>query len=158
MSRRRRAHLHIHPLAWLAVGAIGLFWPELLFHDSSHVHFLENAWMIALGATVCFLAVSRGRRHLRWRLLRRRGQLWRRQVAAGAPGERNSREIPAEVRSYVWRRDGGRCVQCGSTKNLEYDHKLPWSRGGSNTVRNIQLLCHDCNIKKGASWPADYVG
>ena len=41
----------------------------------------------------------------------------------------------------VWRRDEGKCVQCDSSERIEYDHIIPVSKGGSNTVRNIQLLC-----------------
>jgi len=56
--------------------------------------------------------------------------------------------IPEEVRIAVWRRDGGKCARCGSREKLEYDHIIPVSRGGSNTVRNIELLCESCNRKK----------
>jgi hypothetical protein len=56
--------------------------------------------------------------------------------------------IPEEVRVEVWRRDQGRCVRCGSRENLEYDHIVPISKGGSNTARNIELLCQNCNRTK----------
>lgn len=56
--------------------------------------------------------------------------------------------IPEEVRIAVWRRDEGKCSKCGSRKNLEYDHIIPISKGGSNTVRNIELLCEECNRRK----------
>ena len=56
--------------------------------------------------------------------------------------------IPEDVRILVWRRDEGKCVRCGSQQNLEYDHIIPVSQGGSNTARNIQLLCGTCNRKK----------
>ena len=70
--------------------------------------------------------------------------------ARGAVGERNSRVIPQDVKIAVAVRDQGKCVQCGSAEDLHYDHKIPWSRGGSNTVNNIQLLCGPCNRRKGA--------
>ncbi len=63
--------------------------------------------------------------------------------------DRPSRHIPQEVRNAVWQRDQGRCVQCGATEYLEYDHVIPFSKGGASTVNNIQLLCRTCNLKKG---------
>lgn len=65
-------------------------------------------------------------------------------------GERNSRVIPQDVKIAVSVRDQGRCRQCGSTQDLHYDHVIPWSKGGANTVSNIQLLCGRCNRRKGA--------
>jgi len=58
--------------------------------------------------------------------------------------------IPEDVQILVWNRDGGKCVKCGGTENLEFDHIIPLSKGGSNTARNIQLLCEHCNRGKGA--------
>ena len=56
--------------------------------------------------------------------------------------------IPSAVRREVWRRDEGKCVKGGSRKNLEYDHIIPVAEGGSNTARNIELLCEACNRAK----------
>jgi hypothetical protein len=58
--------------------------------------------------------------------------------------------IPERVRNEVWRRDQGECARCGSRERLEYDHIIPVSKGGSNTARNIELLCQSCNGAKGA--------
>ncbi|MCW0489601.1 HNH endonuclease [Riemerella anatipestifer] len=61
----------------------------------------------------------------------------------------NKREhISQKVKDMVWNRDGGKCVECGSSEKLEFDHIVPFSKGGSNTYRNIQLLCEPCNRKK----------
>jgi hypothetical protein len=57
--------------------------------------------------------------------------------------------IPRHVRVYVWQRDRGKCVECGGQEKLEYDHIIPVSKGGSNTDRNIRLLCETCNRQKG---------
>ncbi len=61
---------------------------------------------------------------------------------------RHPRYISTSVKREVWRRDQGRCVECESKELLEFDHIIPFSKGGSNTVRNIQLLCESCNKKK----------
>ena len=61
----------------------------------------------------------------------------------------NSREaISEDVQNQVWNRDGGKCVKCSSQEKLEFDHIIPVSKGGSNTARNIQLLCEKCNRSK----------
>jgi hypothetical protein len=66
--------------------------------------------------------------------------------------DRNLREhIPDDVKVFVWNRDGGKCVRCGSRHNLEFDHVIPVSKGGSSTARNIQILCEACNRSKGDS-------
>lgn len=64
--------------------------------------------------------------------------------------DRIDRYVPPQVKIAVWRRDSGKCVKCGSQERLEYDHIIPISKGGSNTERNIQLLCEKCNRSKGA--------
>jgi hypothetical protein len=70
-------------------------------------------------------------------------------IKAEAEAEGYSRKsIPKDVQVFVWNRDGGKCVNCGSNENLEYDHIIPVSKGGSNTARNIQLLCRTCNRAK----------
>ena len=71
-------------------------------------------------------------------------------AAADAPRVPRREAIPERVRHEVWRRDRGTCVQCGSRARLEFDHIIPVSRGGANTVRNIELRCEPCNRGKGA--------
>ena len=65
-------------------------------------------------------------------------------------GERHRRSISQDVKIAVSARDHGRCRQCGSTEQLHFDHVIPVSKGGANTVANIQLLCGLCNRTKGA--------
>jgi hypothetical protein len=70
---------------------------------------------------------------------------------AGKAGKKTRKSIPEEVRHAVWRRDEGKCVDCDSQQELEFDHIIPLAMGGSNTERNLQLLCADCNRRKGAT-------
>jgi hypothetical protein len=56
--------------------------------------------------------------------------------------------ISEDVKLLVWTRDGGRCVRCGSTQVLHFDHIIPVAKGGGNSELNIQILCQTCNLKK----------
>jgi hypothetical protein len=62
-----------------------------------------------------------------------------------------SRYISARTKKIVFSRDGGICKCCGSSSNLEFDHITPFSCGGSSDVKNIQLLCRQCNRSKSNS-------
>lgn len=68
-----------------------------------------------------------------------------------APHPARRRVIPTPVKLAVWRRDGGRCVICGATDELHFDHDLPYSKGGTSiTDNNVQLMCARHNLEKGA--------
>ena len=59
------------------------------------------------------------------------------------------RIIPTRVKLEVWKRDGGKCTECGSEEDLHFDHIIPWSKGGaSSTSENVQLLCSKHNLQK----------
>jgi hypothetical protein len=65
-----------------------------------------------------------------------------------APGQ-HRRLIPTAVKMEVWKRDGGKCAICGATKDLHFDHIIPYSKGGSSmTADNVQLLCARHNLEK----------
>jgi 5-methylcytosine-specific restriction endonuclease McrA len=54
--------------------------------------------------------------------------------------------LPYEwVRMYVWRRDHGRCVQCGSHERVWFEYVVPVMAGGTNTEQNIRLMCRSCS-------------
>lgn len=42
------------------------------------------------------------------------------------------------------------CIKCG-IYDITMDHIVPLSRGGQNTVENLQWLCRSCNAKKGTT-------
>jgi 5-methylcytosine-specific restriction endonuclease McrA len=63
--------------------------------------------------------------------------------------EQRRRAIPTPVKLEVWKRDGGRCAQCGATNELHFDHILPFAKGGTSvTAENVQLLCARHNLQK----------
>jgi 5-methylcytosine-specific restriction endonuclease McrA len=46
-------------------------------------------------------------------------------------------------------RYGNKCLACGDTEAvLEADHVVPLTRGGSDSINNIQPLCGTCNREK----------
>jgi len=59
------------------------------------------------------------------------------------------RLIPTAIKLEVWKRDAGKCVMCGATDELHFDHDLPWAKGGTSLVAsNVQLLCARHNLAK----------
>jgi len=74
---------------------------------------------------------------------------------SGLTGKANprTRYIPQNVKHEVFRSCGGRCVRCGSTKDLQYDHVTPFSKGGETAAANLQVLCRKCNLKKSNKSP-----
>jgi hypothetical protein len=64
------------------------------------------------------------------------------------PRAKTTTHIDPHVRSEVWYRDNGQCVLCGSTHYLEFDHIIPRSKGGANSIDNLQILCRGCNAAK----------
>lgn len=70
-------------------------------------------------------------------------------AASTSPATRKREPIPKDVRLAVWQRDEGKCVECGSDFDIQYDHIIPFSMGGASTVENLQLSCARCNQVKG---------
>lgn len=65
---------------------------------------------------------------------KQRGNLWQRVIVA-----------------YL----GGECVHCKYRKsktNLEINHIIPLSRGGENTMGNLEVVCVKCHEKISAMW------
>ena len=79
-------------------------------------------------------------------------------VTIGLPGEYKQWvervAWPVWVKPDLLTREGGRCAVCGSdfmrdpSIEVHIDHIIPITRGGSNDLVNLQLLCRGCNLKK----------
>jgi 5-methylcytosine-specific restriction endonuclease McrA len=91
---------------------------------------------------------------LRTELLKRKAGATKRpcKPAPRAATKTRSRTIPAHVRRVVWTRDAGRCTftgdagrRCSATRGLEYDHIVPFARGGETSVRGLRLRCRAHN-------------
>jgi 5-methylcytosine-specific restriction endonuclease McrA len=66
-------------------------------------------------------------------------------------GRNTTRTIPRSVMLKVVRRDGQVCAVCRKNvldDEIEFDHIIPFSRGGSSSQENLRVLCRDCNRKK----------
>lgn len=63
-----------------------------------------------------------------------------------------TRQIPGNIKSFVFKRDNGQCVKCGARDNIHFDHILPYSLGGTSLkAENIQILCARHNLQKSDS-------
>jgi hypothetical protein len=51
-------------------------------------------------------------------------------------------------RKNILKRDGFKCVYCGSRSDLTIDHVVPKSKGGKTSWENLVTACNDCNNTK----------
>jgi 5-methylcytosine-specific restriction endonuclease McrA len=61
---------------------------------------------------------------------------------------RNGSSFPLEQWLEKLKSLGNRCVSCGTENNIEVDHIIPTSKGGTNDINNLQPLCRHCNATK----------
>ena len=71
-------------------------------------------------------------------------------VAVNSANSMNPRYIPKSMKHHIWQRDRGSCVNCGSRRNINYDHIRPVAHGGASTPENLRLLCFQCNQRASA--------
>lgn len=63
------------------------------------------------------------------------------------------RAFPDDIKLAVWEQQEHRCTICGKEFDLEFmegDHITPWREGGRTVIENCQMLCRECNRRKGA--------
>jgi ATP adenylyltransferase len=76
-------------------------------------------------------------------------------------GDSNLDAVPGSIRFRVLEKAKKRCELCGASSNttqIDVDHIVPRSKGGSNDISNLQALCRTCNAQKGNKADTDYRG
>lgn len=74
-------------------------------------------------------------------------------VLTGDEQHLDLRAFPEDIKLAVWEKQGHICPLCGKEYDFEFmegDHIKPWREGGRTVIENCQMLCRDCNRKKGA--------
>lgn len=62
------------------------------------------------------------------------------------------RAFPEKIKLAVWEQQDHKCTLCGKEFDIEFmeaDHITPWCDGGRTVLENCQVLCRDCNRRKG---------
>lgn len=62
------------------------------------------------------------------------------------------RAFPDDIKLAVWEKQNHICPHCGKEYDFEFmegDHITPWREGGRTVVDNCQMLCRECNRRKG---------
>jgi hypothetical protein len=73
---------------------------------------------------------------------------------------RITRSIPRVIQFKVLKRENQICSRCAKSvkdDEIEFDHIIPWSKGGPTEEHNIRLLCSSCNRKRGAKFEDEYL-
>ena len=65
----------------------------------------------------------------------------------------NIRAFTESEKRQAYEKQKGICVKCNKHfkfNEMQGDHVIAWSRGGKTTLDNCQMLCTECNARKGA--------
>jgi hypothetical protein len=74
--------------------------------------------------------------------------------ARGIDPEKRRDPLPKWLRRAVIERDGLMCQLCGdpvAEDDVHIDHRYPRSRGGSDSLENLQVTHSACNLAKGTT-------
>jgi 5-methylcytosine-specific restriction endonuclease McrA len=66
----------------------------------------------------------------------------------------NIRAFSDAQRRGAYERQNSACAKCGGRfdlRDMEADHMTPWSKGGRTAPDNCQMLCRECNRRKGGA-------
>jgi len=64
----------------------------------------------------------------------------------------NIRAFSDSQKTTAYEKQKGICSKCNKPfkiEEMEGDHITPWSEGGKTVTENLQMLCKDCNRRKG---------
>ena len=61
-----------------------------------------------------------------------------------------ARDVSNSRKKAIKERDGNCCLVCGSTVQLEIDHRISLMNGGDNSDENLGALCDSCHVEKNA--------
>ncbi len=73
-------------------------------------------------------------------------------LMSGDPKTLSIRKFDESDKETAYAECGGKCAHCGKVfeiGEMEADHIVPWSKGGRTEYSNLQMLCKECNRRKG---------
>ena len=73
-------------------------------------------------------------------------------VLTGDERHLDLRSFPEDIKLAVWEKQHHICLSCQKEFNYEFmegDHITPWREGGRTVIENCQMLCRECNRRKG---------
>lgn len=96
--------------------------------------------------------IERGsaQKHLDWVIEQKRRGIQKRtkQIHTRARRSQFNKEYDRLMLALI-ERDGYQCIECGTVEDLTIDHITPLSKGGTDNLENLRLLCRPHNSKKG---------
>ena len=74
-------------------------------------------------------------------------------VLTGDERHLDLRSFPEDIKLAVWEKQHHICPSCQKEFDYEFmegDHITPWREGGRTVIENCQMLCRECNRRKGS--------